>query len=88
MPLYEYRCQACGESEEKLQALSAPECHDCPSCGATEGMRRQVSVASFSLGGSGWFASGYGKEKESKASEPAPAKPTEPGGCCGGCACH
>jgi len=96
MPLYEYRCEACGESEEKLQGLSAPDHHPCPNCGAAQGMQRQVSVASFALSGSGWFASGYGKEKGAKApesaapkvSESTPAKPTEGGGCCGGCACH
>ena len=25
MPLYEYRCEACGQPEEKLESLSAPE---------------------------------------------------------------
>lgn len=88
MPLYEYRCEACGESEEKLQGLSAPEQHACPNCGAIDGMRRHVSVTSFALSGSGWFASGYGAEKGAKAPEPTPAKPAEGGGCCGGCACH
>ena len=33
MPLYEYRCEACGQPEEKLESLSAPEAHACPACG-------------------------------------------------------
>ncbi len=91
MPIYEYRCDACGEREEKLEGLAAPEQHACPTCGASEGMRRQVSLASFALSGGGWYAQGYGAgssptaKPEAKA-EPAPAKPA--GGCCGGCACH
>jgi putative FmdB family regulatory protein len=85
MPLYEYRCESCGDTEEKLEGISAPERHDCPSCGQTDAMRRQVSVAAFALAGNGWFAQGYGKDGGSKPAE-SPAKPA--GGCPGGCACH
>ena len=55
MPLYEYRCEGCGQSEERLESLSAPEVHACPACQAPEGMRRQLSVAAFSLSGGGWY---------------------------------
>lgn len=90
MPLYEYRCEACGKSEEKLENLSAPEVHGCPACGAAEGMKRQVSVAAFALAGGGWY--------KGAASEPAPSAPkteaakteaTKGGhGCAaGGCGC-
>jgi putative FmdB family regulatory protein len=68
MPLYEYRCEACGKPEEKLESLSAPEVHGCPACGAAEGMRRQLSVAAFSLAGGGWY--------KGAASEPTPAAAT------------
>ena len=96
MPLYEYRCEACGASEEKLEGISAPEHHDCPTCKAADAMRRQISVAAFALSGSGWYAQGYGKDGGAKAAEKveaappkaeaAPAKPA--GGCGGSCACH
>lgn len=86
MPLYEYRCETCGGAEEKLEGLSAPSQHDCPQCGAVEGMRRQVSVAAFTLSGDGWYAQGYGNKKTTEpskeASTPAPA------GCCGGTCPH
>lgn len=52
MPLYEYKCQACGSQEEKLQGLSAPEQHACPKCGAESGMKRQLSVAAVAVSGS------------------------------------
>jgi len=91
MPLYEYHCEACGESEEKLEGLSASESHDCPKCRAALGMHRQISLTSFALSGSGWFASGYGQggKVSDKTPEAIPSKPSEGGGgCCGGCACH
>jgi putative FmdB family regulatory protein len=85
MPLYEYRCQVCGELEEKLQSFSAPTEHDCPKCGARDGMTRQISEVAFNLAGGGWYAQGYshkGNSGASKDSAPASA------GCCGGgCAC-
>ena len=89
MPLYEYRCKACGELEEKLEGLSAPTEHDCPKCGVGVGMQRQISQVAFSLSGDGWYAQGY-SNKEGKKGEPssptettAPAVPST-GGCCGG----
>lgn len=88
MPIYEYRCEACGKQEERLESFSAPEQHECGDCGAAEGMKRQLSVAAFSLAGGGWYANGYaggGAKAEAPKSE---SKPAPAGGCCGGCACH
>ena len=79
MPLYEYRCEACGQQEEKLETLSAPEAHDCPKCSAAAGMKRQVSVTAFSLSGDGWF--------KGSASEPSPASAPSGGCASGGCGC-
>ena len=84
MPIYEYRCEACGGSEEKLETMNAPLEHDCASCGAPLGMKRQVSAPSFTFSGSGWYSSDYAGK--SSVSEKAPTPPS--GGCCGGtCAC-
>jgi putative FmdB family regulatory protein len=52
MPIYEYKCQACGIREEKLEGLSAPTVHACPSCGELKGMSRQASVAAVAISGS------------------------------------
>lgn len=86
MPLYEYRCEACGEREEKLESFSAPTEHDCPQCGKTTGMRRQISQAAFALSGGGWYASGYGEAAKSAPAEaPKPAAAPSGGSCCAGC---
>jgi len=76
MPLYEYRCATCGEQEEKLQGFSAPTEHPCPKCGAETGMRRQISVTSFSLAGGGWEAQGYSGPPAPKTDTPTKGAPT------------
>ena len=101
MPLYEYRCEACGAEEEALEGFSAPSEHACARCGAPLGMRRQLSKAGFVLSGGGWYDSGYGSkagvkadatagaapgDSPSAAAVPATAKPSS--GCSGGCDCH
>ena len=96
MPLYEYRCAACGAKEEKLQSFSAPTEHDCGQCGQPAGMTRQLSRTAFTLAGGGWYASGYeagkggGSSTALPAAEPAKASGEVPsgGGCASGCACH
>jgi putative FmdB family regulatory protein len=89
MPLYEYRCEACGQPEEKLESLSAPEVHACPACGAGEGMKRQLSVAAFSLAGSGWYKGAASEPAASttKAEAPAAAPKSGHGCAAGGCGC-
>ena len=89
MPLYEYRCEACGQPEEKLESLSAPDVHAYPACGAAIGMKRQLSVAAFSLAGGGWYK---GAASEPAAAAPASAPkaeaPKSGHGCAaGGCGC-
>ncbi len=60
MPIYEYRCSACGEKFEKLvRTTSSPLEVRCPNCNADK-VDRQVSVFGFSAGsGIGSYAS-YG----------------------------
>jgi putative FmdB family regulatory protein len=82
MPLYEYRCEACGQHEEKLESLASPETHACPACGVVEGMKRQVSVAAFTLAGGGWY-----KGAASESATPAPESPKGGGCSAGGCGC-
>lgn len=64
MPIYEYRCEACGAELEKLQKISDPLLRECPECGR-ETLVKLVSAASFRLKGGGWYESDFktGKKK-------------------------
>ena len=58
MPIYEYRCSACGHELEALQKLSEPPLVDCPACHA-DALVKKVSAAGFQLKGSGWYATDF-----------------------------
>lgn len=58
MPIYEYRCAACGHELEALQKLADSPLTDCPSCGQSR-LSKLVSAAGFRLKGSGWYATDF-----------------------------
>lgn len=58
MPIYEYRCQACGHELEQLQRLSDPVLKDCPAC-AKPKLQRLISAAGFRLKGAGWYETDF-----------------------------
>ena len=72
MPIYAYRCAACGHAKDVLQKLSDPLLHSCPACGA-DAFTKQVTAAGFQLKGSGWYATDF------KSSGAAPVKPDPQG---------
>jgi putative FmdB family regulatory protein len=72
MPIYEYRCEACGHQEEFLQRVSEPRLTECPVCGKST-FRKMLSAAGFQLKGSGWYATDF----RSKPSKPAEKKADE-----------
>ena len=82
MPIYAYRCGACGHAKDVLRKLSDPALTTCPACGA-EAFNKQVTAAGFQLKGSGWYATDFKnpvappageKADGDKPAEPAPAK--------------
>ncbi len=83
MPIYAYRCGACGHSQDVLQKLSDPVLTTCPACGA-EAFAKQVTAAGFQLKGSGWYVTDFRgggaaakKDADAAADKPADAKPSE-----------
>ncbi|HEX8966262.1 MAG TPA: FmdB family zinc ribbon protein [Chloroflexota bacterium] len=56
MPLFEYHCPACGQTDEHLVRAPAPERVRCPACGADAS--RQVPLLARSGGDCGPTASG------------------------------
>ena len=69
MPIYAYRCGACGHAKDVLQKLSDPVLSVCPACGAAS-FSKQLTAAGFQLKGSGWYATDFKGGKK-----PADAKP-------------
>jgi len=86
MPIYAYRCEACGHAKDVLQKLSDPVLNVCPSCGA-DTFRKQVTAAGFQLKGSGWYVTDFrdgqkakpeaGGAKAAEGGDAAAAKPAE-----------
>jgi putative FmdB family regulatory protein len=72
MPIYEYRCSACGHQEEHLQKVSEPPISVCPSCGKPS-YQKLLSAAGFQLKGSGWYVTDFKGGKKS-AEKPADGK--------------
>ena len=72
MPIYAYKCSACGFAKDVLQKLSDAPLSVCPSCEASA-FGKQLTAAGFQLKGSGWYVTdfrdgGAGKSKD-KATE-------------------
>jgi putative FmdB family regulatory protein len=58
MPIYEYRCEKCGDFE-RTQRISDPPLDRCPTC--RRKVRRLISNTSFQLKGSGWYVTDYAR---------------------------
>ena len=64
MPLYEYRCDACGGRFERIQKFSDPPPAECAKCGKGPVERLQSSPA-FQFKGSGWYVTDYAQKGKS-----------------------
>ena len=58
MPIYAYRCEACGFAKDVLQKVSDPQLTVCLSCGEPA-FKKQVTAAGFQLKGTGWYATDF-----------------------------
>src|SRR5688572_33465274 len=65
MPIYEYRCGACGHDVEALQKMSDGPLRKCPECGKSQ-LKRLVSAPQFRLKGSGWYETHFKNKNETK----------------------
>jgi putative FmdB family regulatory protein len=75
MPIYEYRCTACGHELESLQKFSDAPLSVCPAC-ETPSLTKLVSAAGFHLKGSGWYATDF-RNKDSGGKGGKPETKTE-----------
>ena len=64
MPIYEYRCEKCGNQFEIIQKFSDRPLKSCPSCKGK--LAKLISQTAFQLKGSGWYVTDYARKSESK----------------------
>ena len=85
MPIYAYKCGACGVQQDVMQKMADAELTVCPACGQPA-FSKQLTAAGFQLKGSGYYATDFKGGTSSKPAEPAePAAPAAPA--CGTGAC-
>jgi putative FmdB family regulatory protein len=79
MPIYEYKCKKCGKEFEVLQGVTDAPVQTCQSCGGP--VNKLMSLSTFHLKGSGWYATDYGGKKaptaEKSEDKPSTAAATE-----------
>ncbi|MCB1866169.1 MAG: zinc ribbon domain-containing protein [Chromatiales bacterium] len=83
MPIYEYRCTACGHELEAMQKIADAPLVECPQCHA-QALKKLVSAAGFQLKGSGWYATDF-KGGGAKSSKSESGSSSESGGGTHGC---
>lgn len=103
MPIYAYKCNACGFAKDVLQKISDPVLSDCPSC-HQPAFSKQVTAAGFQLKGSGWYVTDFKGNGSSTSTSPSTSTADSPASapessaatpsaaaassCGGACACH
>jgi putative FmdB family regulatory protein len=70
MPIYAYKCGACGHELEVLQKMSDAPLTECSHCGRPS-LAKQVTAAGFQLKGTGWYATDF---RNNGAGKPANGK--------------
>ena len=71
MPLYEYRCEACGHRFEKIQKFSDPLIEECPQCGRNA-VQKLVSSPAIQFKGTGWYITDYARKGAATGQDGSP----------------
>ena len=79
MPIYEYRCEACGAGREMILKPGQQARPSCPKC--RKRMKRIISPTAFILKGAGWYVTDYPSQARKKGleAEKGPAKSKDAG---------
>ena len=67
MPVYEYKCSACGQEFEYQQRMSDAPKDLCEACGGK--LERLISRTAFQLKGGGWYKDLYSSSKPGEATK-------------------
>ena len=62
MPIYSYKCNACGHQSDVLQKMSDAPLTKCPACGK-DSYSKQLTAAGFVLKGGGWYVTDFKDQK-------------------------
>jgi putative FmdB family regulatory protein len=65
VPIYEYRCDQCGESFDVLKRMSDDPLVTCEKCGGT--LRKVLHPVAIHFKGSGFYTTDYGKGSSRRA---------------------
>ncbi|HEY0877563.1 MAG TPA: FmdB family zinc ribbon protein [Zeimonas sp.] len=79
MPIYAYRCAACGAEKDVLQKFSDAPLAVCPVC-AAESFHRVLTAPAFQLKGSGWYVTDFRDRNKPKPGAPASKEPASADG--------
>ena len=69
MPIYSYKCNACGHQSDVLQKMSDAPLTICPACGK-DAYSKQLTAAGFVLKGGGWYVTDF-KDQKGKGQDKA-----------------
>jgi putative FmdB family regulatory protein len=76
MPLYEYRCNACGQRFEVIQKFSDPPAETCTKCGKGP-VERLLSSPAIQFKGSGWYITDYARKSSDASGGSKPASSSD-----------
>ncbi|MDY0273182.1 MAG: zinc ribbon domain-containing protein [Advenella sp.] len=80
MPIYAYKCSACGHEQDVLQKMSDDPLTVCPEC-KQETYTKQVTAAGFQLKGTGWYVTDFrGSNPSSGGAAASSGASSAPGG--------
>ncbi|MFP3980800.1 MAG: FmdB family zinc ribbon protein [Desulfobacterales bacterium] len=76
MPIYEYKCEACGGVHEILQKMSDAPLSKCPDCSGA--LHKRISQCTFHLKGTGWYATDYANSSKTPSSSGKQQQDSQP----------
>ena len=82
MPIYEYRCTACGHTLEVIQKVNDKPLKKCTECSGA--LEKLISRSAFQLKGGGWYNEGYGGAGKASGSSSSSSSSSDTGSKSGG----
>ena len=75
MPLYEYKCESCGDTFEVIQKFSDEPLTSHANCGGK--VHRLLSAPAFQFKGTGWYVTDYARKNGSSGGNGKSGEKTE-----------